>query len=111
MRDPRYRFSNDVRAATRAIAARMTYAKDVAETPEALAAWIARTDDLRETLTHGGYRSEFDADDLFPLFQAFVAKATAATPDRTAVRPLKWMWIAGIAAVVAIVIGVLLVLS
>ena len=68
MREARYRFSDDVRAATRAIALRMIHAKDVAGSPEALGAWIARTDDLRETLTKAGYGTEFTADDLFPLF-------------------------------------------
>ena len=104
MRDARYRFSDEVRAATRAIALRMIHAGSVAASPEALGAWIARTDDLRKTLTNAGYGSAFRADDLFPLFQACVAKATAATPSPAAARPLRWLWIALI-VVVAIVAG------
>ena len=107
MREARYRFSEDVRSATRAIALRMIHAGEVAASPEELGAWIARTDDLRETLTKGGYGSAFDADELFPLFQGSVARATAATPSRSGARPARWLWIGLIVVVVvAIVIGV-----
>lgn len=108
MREPRYRFSDDVRAATRAVALRMIHAGAVAESPEALGAWIARTDDLRETLTRGGYGSAFTAGDLFPLYQGFVAKAKPPAPARSAARPRKWLWIGLIVAGVAIVIGVVI---
>ena len=110
MRDPRYRFSDDVRATTRAIALRMVHARDVASSPEALGAWIARTDDVRERLTAGGYGSEFGAGDLFPLFHGFVVKATTPAPSegvRTPTNP--WVWIAltllGIAVVVALALS------
>jgi hypothetical protein len=107
MRDPRYRFSDDVRATTRAIALRMIHAGAVAASPEELDAWIARTDDVRERLTNGGYGSAFAADDLFPLFQGSVARATAATPSRSGAGFAKWLWLGLIVVVVAIVIGVL----
>ena len=107
MRDPRYRFSDAVRTTTRAIALRMIHAGAVAASPEELDAWITRTDDLRERLTTGGYGSAFAADDLFPLFQSFVAKATSAAPSRSGTGPARWLWIAVIVAVVAIVVGVI----
>lgn len=99
-----------MRATTRAIALRMIHAGAVAESPEALEAWIARTDDVRERLTNGGYGSAFTADDLFPLFQGFVAKATAATPSGSKAAPAKRLWIGVIVVVivVAIVAGMLL---
>lgn len=107
MRDPRYRFSDDVRATTRAIALRMIHAGAVAASPDELEAWIARTDDVRERLTKGGYGSAFVAGDLFPLFQGFVARATAATPARAEARPAKWLWI-GVIIVLAVVVVVVL---
>lgn len=105
MRDARYRFSDDVRATTRAIALRMIHAGTVATSAEALDAWIARTDDVRERLTSGGYGTRFTADDLFPLLQGFVARATAATPSPAAAGRPKWLWIGVI--VVAVVIAVI----
>ena len=109
MRDPRYRFSDDVRATTRAIALRMIHAGAVAASPEELEAWIAQTDDVRERLTRGGYGSEFTAGDLFPLFQGSVARATAATPTRSAAGPGRWLRIGLIVAIVAIVANVVIV--
>ncbi|HYR27753.1 MAG TPA: hypothetical protein VEU30_04775 [Thermoanaerobaculia bacterium] len=81
MRDPRYRFSDEVRAATRAAALRMVFAGTVAASPEEFAAWLARTDDLRAELTNGGYGAEFTTEDLFPLYQGFVAKAKRRPPS------------------------------
>ena len=105
MRDPRYRFSDDVRATTRAIALRMVHAGTVAESPEVLEAWIARTDDVRERLTQGGYGSAFDAGDLFPLFRGFVAKATAAAPPaRSSTGRAKWLWIGVVVVIVAVMV-------
>jgi hypothetical protein len=111
MRDPRYRFSDEVRAATRAAALRMVHAGTVAASPEALGAWIARTDDLRAKLTNGGYGSAFTADDLFPLFQGFVAKATAAASPSAGAGRAKWPRIALIvvaALVIAVIVGAML---
>ena len=105
MRDARYQFSEDVRTITRAIAVRMIHAGDVASSPEALDAWIARTDELRERLRDGGYGSAFSADDLFPLFQAAVARKSTPSPppDRPAMRRR----IGLIVLVIAIVVGVI----
>ena len=107
MREARYRFSDEVRSATRAAALRMIHAGAVAESPEALDAWIARTDDLRERLTNGGYGSAFTASDLFPLFQGAVARARPATPSRSGGRHPRWLWIGIIAVLVAILVGVM----
>lgn len=106
MREARYRFSDDVRSVTRAIALRMIHARTVATSPEALGAWIARTDDLREKLTNEGYGAAFTADDLFPLFQGYVARATPAPSKAGRAR---WLWI-GLVVVVAIVIAVIAVI-
>ena len=109
MRDPRYRFSDDVRSTTRAIALRTTHAGEVLESPEQLDAWIARTEDLQERLTSAGYRSAFTADDLFPLFQSYVAKASvarSAAAPRPAARSWRWLWIGAIVAAVIVAIVV-----
>lgn len=113
MRDPRYRFSDDVRATTRAIALRMVHAGTIAASPEELEAWIARTDDVRERLTSGGYGSEFVADDLFPLFQSFVAKATAAAATRAPARAglPRWVRIGAIVVGVAVLVGLIVAAS
>jgi hypothetical protein len=106
MRDPRYRFSDNVRSATRAIALRMIHAETVASSSEELHAWIMRTEDLREKLTIGGYGSDFSSDDLFPLFQSFVAKATApvSRPKVASAWRVRWIVIAVVATVVAVLI-------
>ena len=107
MREPRVRFSDDVRATTRAIALRMVHAGAVAATAEELATWIAGTDDIRERLTRGGYGSRFAAADLFPLFQGFVAKATnAAAPQRAEPAANRRVWI-GVAIAVAIAVALI----
>ena len=90
----------------------MVHAGTVAGSPEELEAWIARTDDIRERLTAGGYGSEFTADDLYPLFQGSVARATAAAPSasRSGAGRSRWLWIGLIViVVVAIVAGVIVV--
>jgi hypothetical protein len=91
---------------TRAIALRMIHAGAVAASPEELEAWIARTDDLRDRLTKAGYGSAFSAGDLFPLFQSFVAKQTAAPPRRSATSTARWLWIGAIVAAAIVVIVV-----
>lgn len=108
MRDPRYSFSDDVRVSTRAIALRMIHAGAVASSPEELDAWISRAEDLRERLTKGGYGSAFGADDLFPLFQSCVAKASAVAPSRRAPRLPLWLWIAAVVVGVAIIVAVVI---
>jgi hypothetical protein len=108
MRDPRYRFTDDVRASTRAIALRMIHAGGVARSATELDEWIARTDDLRETLMKAGYGSAFTSDDLFPLFQSFVAKASNSTKPRTGGGPSRqfWIWVFVIAAIAVIVFSI-----
>ncbi len=60
----------------------MVHAGTTAASPEQLEAWIAGTEDIHQRLTSGGYGSHFRAADLFPLYEGFVAKATAAAPRR-----------------------------
>lgn len=111
MRDPRYRFSDDVRAATRAVALRMVRTGAVAASPEELERWIASTDDIRERLAKGGYGSRFNAADLFPLYEGQIAKATAAAPRRPQARRSGRTWtgilIATLVVIVAIVVAVM----
>jgi hypothetical protein len=104
MREPRHRFTDDVRSTTRAIALRMVHAGTVADSPEALDAWIARTDDLRERLEKGGYGTAFDARELFPLFQAHVAKANRTAPPPSRAGRGRWLWIAIVIAAVIVAI-------
>ena len=108
MREPRYRFTDDVRASTRAIALRMIHAGRVAESAMELDEWIARTDDLRETFMKAGYGSAFTSDDLFPLFQSFVAKATGPAKSRTrsgSSRRVR-IWVLVTAAIAVIAFGI-----
>jgi hypothetical protein len=108
MRDPRYRFSDEVRSVTRAIALRMIHAGTVADSPDGVRLWIEQTPDLKEKLVRGGYGSAFDADDLFPLFESFVAKARAAATIPVK-RPGRPMWIALIVAA-AVTLAVILLM-
>jgi hypothetical protein len=107
MREERYRFSDDVRATTRAIALRMIHAEDVADSPEALEAWIAGTDDIRERLTKGGFGSAFTVEDLFPLFQGSVGRETSARAEPESKRPV-WIWIVAAAGALTFLIGILI---
>ena len=112
MREPRYRFTDGVRAATRAIALRMVHAGVVAGSPVELDEWIARTDDLRETLVKAGYGSAFTADDLFPLFQSFVAKASRSTASRPRAGSSRWLWVGVIVTVaIAMAFGIAIAVS
>ena len=109
MREARYRFSDAVRATTRAIALRMIHAGEIAASPQELREWIERTDDVRERLTQGGYGSAFSAEDLFPLFQGFVARATAVDPSPVRSRASRRLSKRLIVVIVAIVIAVVVV--
>ncbi len=105
MREPRYRFSDDVRATTRAVALRMVHARAVAASPEELEAWIAKTDDIRQRLTAGGYGARFTAADLFPLYEGFVTKASAVAPRQPDARGPRRTWIGlAIGAIIVIVL-------
>jgi hypothetical protein len=92
----------------------MVHARAVAASPEELDAWIARTDDLRDRLEKGGYGSDFAADDLFPLFQSYVAKATAAAASRAPSGAIPPSWgrtgvvIVAIAVAVGVIVAVML---
>ena len=84
MRAPRYRFPEEVRSATRAMASRMVQQGTVARTPEELDGWISDNPDVREPLEKGGYRRAFDAADLLPLLQVLVEKAGGPAPETEA---------------------------
>jgi len=106
MRPPRYHFPDEVRSATREMAARTVRAGTVAVTPEELDAWIQQAPDLREPLERGGYTTEFTSGDLFPLYEVMVQQAggsaATAAPSRT-------LWSAGRLAAAALVIAVVVV--
>lgn len=104
MREPRYRFSDAVRATTRAIALRMVHAGEVATTPDELAAWIDKTEDIRGSLTAGGYGTKFNAADLFPLVEGFVGKASKVAPQPVAAPSRRWRWIFVSAAALVILL-------
>jgi hypothetical protein len=96
MRPPRYQFPEEVRTATRSTASRMIASGDVAQSPEELAAWIDASPDVEATLREGGYGTEFNAEDLYPLLQAMLAhqgvrEPAAAAPER---KP-QLLWIGG----------------
>lgn len=80
MRPPRFRFPNEVRETTRTIASRMVGDGTIAQTPEELEGWIARTPDVRASMENGGYGQEFTADDVFPLLQVFIVQAGGPAP-------------------------------
>ena len=109
MRDPRYRFTDGVRARTRAIALRMLHSGEVAESPLHLAEWIARTEDLRESLVKAGYGSAFTSDDLFPLFQSYVAKSSRPAASRSENGSSRWLWIGVIVALVVAAIAFVII--
>ena len=82
----------------------MVHAGGVAESAVQLDEWIARTDDVRETLLEAGYGSAFTSVDLFPLLQSFVAKTSNAATPRAEGRSWRWLWI-GVIVALAIVVG------
>ncbi|HEX6158563.1 MAG TPA: hypothetical protein VF111_00255 [Thermoanaerobaculia bacterium] len=113
MRPPRHRFSNDVRATTRAIGSQLASAgADPVDSAAQLDAWIARNDDIRERLTRHGYGTAFTAEDLFPLFEAHALKASPTASRRAPTpspRAATWRRVVILAAVViAILIAVAL---
>lgn len=108
MRPPRYHFPDEVRSATREMAARSVAAGTVAQTPEELEAWIAQAPDLREPLEHGGYTTEFTAGDLFPLYEVMVVQAGG--PARVeAAAPSQRRWSVGKLAAIALAIAAVIV--
>jgi hypothetical protein len=113
-RPPRYRFPNEVRDATRAMAVQMVRDGRVPDTPAQFDAWID-TAPAREVLERGGYGRDFTAEDLLPLLRVFVEQeggpAHAGEPaTATAAAGLpRWAMIA--LAVVAVLGLLLLVLQ
>ena len=111
MRPPRYHFPDEVRSATREMAARTVRDGTVAGTPEELDAWILQAPEVREPLEHGGYTTEFTAADLFPLYEVMVEKAGGVVPRAEAAAPARSRWNVGmLAAAVALAIAVIVVL-
>jgi hypothetical protein len=105
MREPRYRFPNEVRSTTRSIASWMLREGEVAESPEELEAWIAQRPEFLKPLEGGGYGKAFTARDLFPLLQAFLGAAAATPPADDAERGPsweRWVWIALLVILIAI---------
>ena len=88
MRAPRHRFSDDVRAATRAMAARMVEEDAVAQSPDQLDDWISHAPQTREALARDGYGSAFTAEDLFPLLQAMTGRMEVTRPQEARPRTL-----------------------
>jgi hypothetical protein len=109
MRPPRYHFPDEVRSATREIAARTVRAGTVAGTPEELDAWILQASDLREPLERGGYATEFTANDLFPLYEVMVEKAGGPAPRAAAAAPARSRWSVGM--VTAVVLGIAVIVT
>lgn len=115
MRPPRYHFPDEVRTATREMAARSVRDGTVARTPEELDAWIAQAPDVREPLERGGYTTEFTSADLFPLYAVMVEKAGGTAPQAEAAAPSHTRWgmgkLVAIALVIAAIITLVLALS
>ena len=110
MRPPRYHFPDEVRSATREMAAQTVRDGTVAGTPEELDAWILQARDVREPLERGGYATEFTAADLFPLYEVMVEKAGGPAPGAAAAAPSRSRWSVGMLAAVALAIAVIVAL-
>ena len=110
MRPPRYHFPDEVRSATREMAARSVRAGTVARTPEELDAWILQAPDVREPLERGGYTTEFTASDLFPLYEVMVEKAGGPAPRAAATAPSRTRWSVGRLVAVALMIAAVVTL-
>lgn len=106
MRGPRYKFPDEVRAATRTMASRMVQEGTIAQTPEALEVWISERTQVREVLERGGYSTAFNAQDLFPLLEVFIEQAGAPTPRAEPLPPTPNLVVRA-----ALVVGILLVVA
>jgi hypothetical protein len=106
MRPPRYHFPDEVRSATREMAAQTVRAGTVARTPEELHAWILQAPHVREPLERGGYTTEFTAADLFPLYEVMVERAGGPAPPAAAAPHTRWSVgkLAAIALAIAVVV-------
>jgi hypothetical protein len=109
MRPPRFRFPDDVRAATREMAARMVREGAVPETPEQLSAWIAERPEIQGRLERGGYGTAFTSDDMLPLLRVFVADAggVAARPAAGSPAVAERGWLTGALILLAVVVLVI----
>ena len=83
MREARYRFPEEVRSTTRAMASRMVNEATIAETPAELEAWLADNPKERQSLEGGGYNTKFSAADLLPLLQVLIERAGGPPPRPT----------------------------
>ena len=110
MRPPRYHFPDEVRTATREMAARSVRDSTVARTPEELDGWISEAPEVREPLERGGYTTEFTASDLFPLYAVMVEKAGGPAPGAAAAAPSRTRWGVGKLAAIALVIAAIVAL-
>ncbi|HEX2090833.1 MAG TPA: hypothetical protein VHG28_00470 [Longimicrobiaceae bacterium] len=111
MRPPRYRFPDEVRSTTRAMATRMVRDGTIARTPEQLDTWISQAPEVQESLERGGWGTEFTSDDLLPLLHVFVAQAGGPAPEADAPphsSRSRWL-IPGVVAAVVIVLVLLAV--
>ena len=112
MRAPRYKFPEEVRATTRAMASRMVEQGSIVRTPEELETWISEAPAVRETLERGGYRTAFSSHDLFPLLEVFIGQAggrvpRAEVPPRSRNPRFRAALVAGILLVVAAAVAIL----
>jgi hypothetical protein len=110
MRPPRYHFPDEVRTATREMAARSVRDGTVARTPEELDGWILQAPDVREPLERGGYTTEFTAGDLFPLYAVMVERAGGPGLQDAAAAPARTRWSVGMIAVVVLAIAAIIAL-
>lgn len=112
MRAPRYRFPEQVRSATREMAARMIEDESIARSPEQMEAWIAESPQVRSRLEEGGYGTEFTAADLFPLLRAMLGDAALPAPAPNAAAAPEGprrLWLAGLLLLIALAAAVLLI--
>ena len=110
MRPPRYRFPDEVRTTTRAMATRMVTESTVVETPADLEAWLVANPRDKQSLEKGGFESEFNAADLLPLLHVMIQNAGGPPPRPTIDPPppaAKSFWpVIAVALLIVIVIGV-----
>ena len=105
MREPRYRFPDEVRTTTRAMASRMVQEGTIVQTPEQLATWMSERVAERESLERGGYSTAFTAPDLFPLLEVFVEQAGGPPPpaDPPSARTNPGAWAALVVVILLVV--------
>lgn len=114
MRPPRYRFPDEVRTTTRAMASRMVEEGSVVGTDEELDRWIAERPEYRDPLVRGGYGEKFGADDLLPLLHVFVGAAGGAPPRPPGDAPAgasRGRWITAAVVVAALAILAIMLVS